>query len=561
LSGLLSTQAATFDERGQRIPHRNIKPRAKVEAPTSDLARDLARGREDPVFFAERFLGIRLHRSQRKWIRAAAMRDGDFRPAFLTTIVSAGNRAGKTLGLAVIIVHHCFYKLGLRSPRAGDKADSLRWTSLPYHWYHVAPQQGIAELVNNEIVRIFSASHPAQFDKETGDNRGCPLVEQMGAVVSWDKKYRGEYLWIRFHPAVGGAEVHFRTTDEKAKALLGLDANGISIDEASFELYLDTIRHEVLNLRRLSTGGPLHAISTPTEGVQAFSDWWDEGDPANPHRDPKVISMRMSTRDNVGYGITQADFDDMLRQTPAYLVPQNFDGFFIEAVDAYFHAPAVEAVFDTVCLRCDGAGELSLDPFRLDHKTQCPSCHGAGEGPSEYPPLKDHRYAQGVDPGISSDATGSIVLDHTSRPIRGVRIGKRQGRQTIPAVVNMVRESHLLYQQDGAVCTTILDSTGMGGKMFRQEFSIVRPLREYDFAGTKAKKLELLSDLKAVIDRGDLKLPRHGIWLQVRRQLLGYKLDDKKLETDLVMALALAVRWATRHSGDSVANPTLRYFG
>ena len=35
----------------------------------------LDRGRDDPVFFAERFLGIRLHRSQRKWVRYAAMRE------------------------------------------------------------------------------------------------------------------------------------------------------------------------------------------------------------------------------------------------------------------------------------------------------------------------------------------------------------------------------------------------------------------------------------------------------------------------------------------------------
>ena len=33
----------------------------------------------------------------------------------------------------------------------------------------------------------------------------------------------------------------------------------------------------------------------------------------------------------------------------------------------------------------------------------------------------------------------------------------------------------------------------------------------------------------------------HGKWLGVRRQLLGYKLDDRKIEQDAVMALAVAV--------------------
>jgi hypothetical protein len=36
-------------------------------------------------------------------------------------------------------------------------------------------------------------------------------------------------------------------------------------------------------------------------------------------------------------------------------------------------------------------------------------------------------------------------------------------------------------------------------------------------------------------------MPRTGIWLAVRRQLLGYKLDDKHIEQDAVMALACAV--------------------
>jgi len=529
--GLMSSKDATWDAKGNRIPHKTSSHVRAVEAPTSAISRDMARGRDDPVFWADRFLGIKLNRGQRRWVRAAAMRDADgYSPAFLTTVVSAGNRAGKTLGLAIIIAHHCFYKLGIQPPKRGDQADSQRWASLPYHWYHVAPQQSIAEHVYNALLAIFEGRHPAQYDRETGEARGCPLAELMPGVFLTDKKYRGEYLWIRFHPVVGGAEIHFRSTDEKAKAMLGLDANGISIDEAAFELYLDTVRHEVLHLRRMSTGGPLHAISTPSEGVNAFADWWEEGNPENIQRDAKTIAMRLSTRDNVGYGITQENFDDLVRTMPEYLVPQNIDGFFIEAKEAYFHAPTVEAMF-------------------------------SDDLPAEGPPIKGHRYSHGVDPGIQSDATGAIVIDFTALPWRGVRIRKRGGRQALPAVVNMVRESHLLYSQDGGFCTTIVDSTAMGGKLFRQEFSIIRPLREYDFGGAKGKKLELLSDLKAAIDRGNLKLPKTGTWSELRRQILGYKLDDKKLETDLLMALALAVRHATRNPANPVANPHFSYFG
>jgi len=94
-----------------------------------------------------------------------------------------------------------------------------------------------------------------------------------------------------------------------------------------------------------------------------------------------------------------------------------------------------------------------------------------------------------------------------------------------------------------------------------QELSIIKPLRQVDFSGTKAKKLEILSDLKAVLDKELIKFPKTGIWLELRRQLLGYKLEDRKLETDAVMALAVAVRHATRTAGVTVKDAEFNYFG
>ncbi len=39
---------------------------------------------------------------------------------------------------------------------------------------------------------------------------------------------------------------------------------------------------------------------------------------------------------------------------------------------------------------------------------------------------------------------------------------------------------------------------------------MIRPLRGFDFGGTKAKKVELLNDLKAVIDKGQVEFPIGG---------------------------------------------------
>ena len=58
-----------------------------------------------------------------------------------------------------------------------------------------------------------------------------------------------------------------------------------------------------------------------------------------------------------------------------------------------------------------------------------------------------------------------------------------------------------------------------------------------------------------------LSFPRTGVWMKLRRQLMSYKLDDKKIEQDAVMALAIAVRYAIRNTGGSLDNPMFNYFG
>jgi hypothetical protein len=524
--GLLATKDPTFDEKGQRIPHRSGRTRRLVAVPDDPLALDLARARVDMRFFARRFLGIDLHPGQHRFAVAAQMRAADgYSPAFLDLALASGNRAGKTLIIAIAALHHTFYKLGIKPPNPNDPTDVGRWARQPYNWFHISYEGKVANIVHAELRAILTGAHPAQ------RGRGCPLVDELGPVIEWDKRELGEYPWIKVHPAFGAGEIHFRHTNEKAKALLGLDMNGISFDEAAFEIYLEDIRAEVLHLRRLSTGGPIFWISTGTEGYNAFADLWEMGNPDNPERHVRRLSLRMSTRDNIGYGIDQSSFDDLVATMDEHLIPQNIDGHFIEAREAYFNAASIEAMFDS-------------------------------EMPEEEPPKAKHRYVQGVDPGISHDATWAMVLDYTATPLTGVRVVKRGGRQALPVVINMVREGHLLYTQDGATSTTIIDETGMGGKMYRQEFAMIRPLRTFDFAGTKAKKLNLLANLKAVIDKGGLKLPRKGShWPVVRRQLLGYKLDDRKIEQDAVMTLAMAVHHATRNPTAALSSPEFDYYG
>jgi hypothetical protein len=147
-----------------------------------------------------------------------------------------------------------------------------KWLNGEYHWYHFGISQEVADLVYNDIVRLLSGTHE-------GQKNGCPLTSR-APIAAWDLKEYGDYRWIRFESAVGGAQVHFRTTGEKALGSLGKDMHGISFDEAGIERNLPFLVREVFNLRRLGTGGQLLMVSTPSEELGSdFADMWSLGDP------------------------------------------------------------------------------------------------------------------------------------------------------------------------------------------------------------------------------------------------------------------------------------------
>lgn len=220
-----------------------------------------AKYRFDIEGFARDLLGIKLHPGQVRYARKVLARGVDgWRPAFHTIALSSGNRAGKTMVLAIVIMHSCIFKLGMKPPMDSEK-DRRRWQKAAYMWFHFAIQQEIAELVYTEITNILQGTHVAQ------KNNGCPLSEMMPSVAVWDKKFNGDYRWIVFDARLGGAEIHFRTTAEKGVGTLGRDMHGISFDEAGLERNLTWIVNNVMHLRRLGTGGQLLLVSTPEEGL------------------------------------------------------------------------------------------------------------------------------------------------------------------------------------------------------------------------------------------------------------------------------------------------------
>jgi len=504
---------------------------------------DLSRARWDGQFFAKRFLGVDLHPGQIRLFDIYLARQNTstwWVAAFLTICLSAGNRAGKTMIMAIVVIHACLFKMGQRPPATEAEAD--QWQRAPYHWYHFAIQQEVADLLFNEVTNLLQGIHVAQKEGY------CPLAREItenggATVATWDKKEFGEYQLIVFEAILGGAQIHFRTTaGGKGRGALGRDMHGISFDEAGLEANLTWIMDNVIHLRRLGTGGQVFLFSTPEEGLTDFADLWFRGDPDQPDRRPRWMSMRMSTRDNIGFGLDSEMFEALTADMGEDHIKQNIDGYFIQGRTAYFNYQSVDAAF---------VDEL-------------PMLQAAKNG---------HNYVQGVDPALTLDSLWSIVGDvfmvdvkdqngvmQPTPHILGVAVQRLRGKKTTPAIVELAQSVHFSYdrQRPGfrSYCSTAIDATGFGGHMFRDELNEGIPggVRAIEFGGTTGRKRKLLGDLRTWLDTGRLRMPRQGFWLEVRRQLLGYKLDDKKIEQDAVMALAVLVAEARRSPAGDVGS-------
>lgn len=482
--------------------------------------------------FCRQVLGIEVHVGQVAFAAAVLRRHpvATDTAYYLTLMLASGNRAGKTALLAMLVIYCCLRKTNRPALTADSTIENAeRWLRLEYHWYHFGISQEVADLVYNDIVRILTGNHEGQ------QGNGCPLTKD-GKVADWDLKEYGDYRWIKFRPEVGGAQVHFRTTGEKALGSLGKDMHGLSFDEAGIERNLDFLIKEVFNMRRLGTGGQLIMVSTPSEDLgTSFADNWEQGNPANRDRLQSWASMRMSTRDNVGYGIPKDIYDRMIEDMDERTIMQNVDGIFLQAKAAYFNGANVENIF------------YPGIPERM----------GA---------VKGGVYVQGGDPSKTQDSMWSIVLkivdnpDDPQRPyVVGVRAEEKQGQKSTETMVGLMVDGHYAYERPGihSRCQTAIDATGFGGKMFKEALQQeIANVTNVEFGGTIQKKRKLLGDLRTLIDEGRIILPKVGIWLKVRRQLLGYKLEDRGIEQDAVMALVVAVYLLrTMHTAEATAAP------
>jgi len=472
-----------------------------------DLLRKLDKGRYDIRYFAREILGINTNPSQDRWYELANVGEDGYSWETLYSIHVAANQVGKTLGMGIIILWAGFYKIGV------PHTDAKAWFDRPYQWFHVAPSQNQAYLTLQDIRLILRSAHPAQ---EKAGKR-CILPD---GFVRDDIKIENYYDGLTFW---NGSVVQFRTTEEKARALLGRRANGISFDECAFENHLMAVVNEVLMMRLISTGGPLMMVSTPNgmnDYYELVTQLQDRG--AHVGLDEQLwrnLSLKegltwSTIADNIGYGFTQEEVDRFEAGLDESTKEQQLRGAFLNATGAFF------------------VPQEQIEKAFVDL-------------PNRQSPRPGHRYIIFFDPSDEGgDPTAIIVMDITTKPWQGVYFEHQAKPIGVNRLLPVIWGLHNLYNGSSdrlgrvahSMATTGFDATSMGGSIIRHSLVGLSPLKPLNFGGTSKIKRDALNNLRSGMLMGEIQFPKS--WTRLRREVLNYRLEDKDIQQDSVMAAA-----------------------
>src|SRR6185437_13659115 len=123
---------------------------------------DVEKGRTDPIFFIEHFLGMSLNSGQKKYLlQALKAVDNGNEDLIRRFILTCANRWGKTALIACLQLWYLFYKFGIRTHTPEE------WFDIEYRTANIAPFSSLTEPVFIAMKAIMTSTYAIR-DKITG---------------------------------------------------------------------------------------------------------------------------------------------------------------------------------------------------------------------------------------------------------------------------------------------------------------------------------------------------------------------------------------------------------
>ena len=521
------------------INHRTAINSSAADKPvgTNQLAKDIARGRKDPVFFGEHFLGLQFHARQKIWlwtttktnIQAAcdlAKQENIPLPklelllehAFLKNILAPGNRFGKTFVTSVKHVWYNFYKIGCSGPP--EYVKDIRYATL-----NISPHSMQVDAAYRYIVDIFSDKQIYEWEGKKVRN-----ICKIKSFLIDHKQIKREIVFAN-NSMIKGVP----TGEDQASSLAGTQFFYISYDEAPQSLHLRDELPAKIQSRLLDSGGPMDIIGTPEVDKPSHAYY------------QRIVKYGLKLKDGfftmIG-GISNNIFIGeneknsilaSIKQTDKEKYRQVAFGDFVSAGAKLFPNAAIEQLWET------------YSPITM------------GE--------QNRKYIIGVDWGFADTGDPSVfyVIDITELmnflnkrpPVDGVhyRIAFKESVKGASPYAALARLK--ILQMDFNDADIIHDSSSMGGIIISKMLKEMRVRHLHDFSISRAPKDDMLFYLVLCLTEGrkistdeDGKITelnknfgkiRSFVIPELEEQLGNYRIEDKKLEQDEVMALGMAI--------------------
>ena len=444
------------------------------------FAESLAAGATSITSFANDFLDVQFYTKQ------AEVMDNSLDATEVTFV--AANRTGKSFSAAVWCIHRAFYQH--LSPYM--RPEKLSWKNT-YKIFTTSLSQDQANIVFNYIRSFVENVKMQRFVED--------LVMSPFPELTLRTKASGEWRV---------SKIGARSLAKKGVHILGHSLAGVLVDECAFVPDYEYIEEMVLRMRMAEWGGTLFRISSPAGKSNHLYRFFLKGwDPHRPNqineKDPRYYSAKLSTYDNPY--ISKAFLREQEQRMDPLMYQQNVLGEFVDSFD-YFSMLVIQGMYEDA--------EWSLPEERKPGRV----------------------YVLGADLAALRDATVVFVLDVTEpHSWRVVYVGEIR-QASWPSVREFVKGVWGMYSP----VVSTLDATGVGAP-------IVDQLRDEDgipgidaFVFSSSSKPDLLTRLQDAAQRKKIKFPFGPATRRLIDELSVYKLEDKGLSTDYVMALALAHR-------------------
>ena len=470
----------------------------------------LLTGEEDPIFFAEYFLGVRLNLFQKRGLLSLCKRRPNLLDRFIKQILwVTANQVGKTVALAISHIWFNFYKKGFSGDP--DLIERARYETL-----NISPVSRQAIECFRYVEEILHSQFCWEFEGKRDINK---------CKIGWFWESKNENLG-KIDFTNNSSFWCLSTAADKGSGLAGKQFGYISYDECVQSHHLEDELGARIFSRTAKYSGWIVLVATPDELGKSQQYWYHLYTTAEREQKEGILGEWLLIKGLYDENIfipeeKRVEFKERLKKSFPQKYLQVVKGMFLDSVDRMFSLKVVEGLWNGKTAPTDA--------------------------------VLGKEYVVIIDWGVADSGDETVIGVGDVTDLENVEVVHAWAKQGGDPVELMAMASYLVMTFNDAVL--VMDATEMGGTIFKKMMRQFKPIAFGQ--GNKPDALVFLQLMLRNNIRGKKDLTSAGKSAtgklksyhlpKLERQLSSYKLDDRKIKQDWVMVLAMLAWYVEKY--------------